>query len=135
MKPRTGVSFVLIILVGAVSLVVARSGPASAQEIHSGSYEQQSGEELYEGICQGCHMPDARGALGAGAYPALANNPRLRARMYPIIVVINGQRAMPPFGSELSDAQIANVVNYIRTRFGNRYEDKVSPAEVKAARR
>ena len=55
--------------------------------------------------------------------------------MYPIIVVINGQRAMPPFGSELSDAQIANVVNYIRTRFGNRYEDKVSPAEVQAARR
>lgn len=133
MKPSTGILCVLIIL-GVAVLAIARSRPASAQEIHAGGYEQQSGEDLYEGICQGCHMPDAKGALGAGAYPALANNPRLRARMYPIVVVINGQKAMPPFGAELSDVQIANVINYVRTRFGNHYKDPVLPAEVRAAR-
>ena len=80
-------------------------------------------------------MPDAKGATGAGAYPALANDSRLNAAIYPITVVINGQRAMPNFGDDLSDEQIAGVINYIRTHFGNRYKDVVSPAAVKAARR
>jgi mono/diheme cytochrome c family protein len=133
LRPRAGISCALAIL-GLAGLAVARSGPASAQELHAGRYEQQSGKDLYEGICQGCHMPDANGAVGAGAYPALAHDPRLRAPMYPLIVVINGQKAMPPFGAELSDVQIANVINYVRTRFGNHYKDPVSPAEVKAAR-
>ena len=39
------------------------------------NFEEVSGDELYHAICQGCHMPDAQGAKGAGAYPALANNP------------------------------------------------------------
>ena len=38
---------------------------------------QQGGEAIYKGICQDCHMPDARGAVGAGMYPALAGNPKL----------------------------------------------------------
>ena len=80
-------------------------------------------------------MPDAKGTAGAGTYPALANNARLVAAVYPIIVVLNGQRAMPGFGAELSDGQIANVINYVRTHFGNRYKDVVSPAAIKAARR
>jgi len=132
MKPSMGILFVMIILVG---LGVARSGDSYAQEIYAGTYKQQSGEEIYKGICQGCHMPDAKGAVGAGAYPALANNIRLVAGIYPITVVVNGQRAMPPFGSDLTDIQIANVINYIRTHFGNHYKDGVSAAAVKAARR
>jgi mono/diheme cytochrome c family protein len=105
-----------------------------AQEIFAGGYTQQSGEELYKSICQGCHMPNGKGAIGAGAYPALANNSRLTAAIYPITVVLNGQRAMPPFGASLSDAQIANVINYIRTHFNNRYKDPVLASAVKAAR-
>jgi len=34
----------------------------------------------------------------------------------------------------LTDAQIADVVNYIRTHFGNRYSDKVTPDLVKTMR-
>jgi mono/diheme cytochrome c family protein len=113
---------------------VALIDGTEAQEIHAGSYPQQSGEDLYKGICQGCHMPDAKGAVGAGAYPALADDRRLAASIYPITVVVHGQRAMPSFGPELTDAQIANVVNYVRTHFGNRYKDSVSPADVQAAR-
>jgi mono/diheme cytochrome c family protein len=33
-----------------------------------------------------------------------------------------------------SDQQIADVVNYVRTHFGNNYKDKVTPADVKSAR-
>jgi mono/diheme cytochrome c family protein len=79
-------------------------------------------------------MSDAQGAIGAGAYPALAHNPRLRAAIYPITLILHGQRAMPPFDDSLSDAQIANVINYVRTHFGNRYKDQVTPAMVKAQR-
>ena len=34
----------------------------------------------------------------------------------------------------LNDQQIADVVNYIRTNFGNNYKDKVKPEDVKAQR-
>jgi mono/diheme cytochrome c family protein len=107
---------------------------AEAQEIYAGKYPQQTGEDLFRNICQGCHMPDAKGAIGAGAYPALAGNPRLAAAIYPITVVLQGQRAMPPFGESLSDEQVANVINYVRTNFGNHYRDTVTPAAVAARR-
>lgn len=106
----------------------------SAQDFFTGHFPQQTGEGLYKGVCQGCHMPDAKGAVGAGAYPALANDPRMQTPVYPALVVINGQKAMPQFGDALNDDQIANVVNYIRSSFGNHYADKVTPAQVKALR-
>ena len=107
---------------------------ARAQEIYMGTFPQQSGEDLFKNICQGCHMPDAKGAIGAGAYPALADNPRLKAAIYPVVVVLHGQRAMPSFGDSLNDEQIANVINYVRTHFGNHYKDQVTPQVVKAQR-
>jgi mono/diheme cytochrome c family protein len=107
---------------------------ATAQEIYMGTFPQQSGEDLFKNICQGCHMPDAKGAIGAGAYPALADNPRLKAAIYPVVVVLHGQRAMPSFGDSLNDEQIANVINYVRTHFGNHYKDQVTPQVVKAQR-
>jgi mono/diheme cytochrome c family protein len=116
-------------------LAMAAGGAVCAQEIHAGAYPQKTGEDLFKGICQGCHMPDAKGAVGAGAYPALASNMRLVAPIYPIMVVVNGQRAMPSFGDDLSDEQVANVINYVRTHFGNHYKDVVSHAAVKAVRR
>jgi mono/diheme cytochrome c family protein len=89
------------------------------------------GEAVYKGVCQGCHMPDAKGAQGAGMYPALAENPRLASNLYPVAIVLNGKNGMPSFGRVLDDAQIAAVVNYVRTHFGNNYTDAVSTADVK----
>jgi len=97
-------------------------------------FPQQGGEAIFRGICQDCHMPDAKGATGAGMYPALAHNPKLEIAGYPLSVVVNGQKAMPAFGPMLSDQQVADVVNYVRSHFGNHYNDKVSPMDVKAAR-
>jgi mono/diheme cytochrome c family protein len=121
-------------LVGLVALACVASRPASAQEIYAGKYGQETGEALFQAICQGCHMPDAKGAIGAGAYPALAGNVKLVAALYPVSVVISGRKAMPAFGPDLSDSQIANVVNYVRTHFGNHYTDAVTPAGVRTAR-
>ena len=110
------------------------AAPALAQGFGGGHYPEQTGEGLYKSICQGCHMPDAKGATGAGAYPALAGNKKLGAKAYPAMVVLKGQKAMPEFGSSFSDAQVAEVVNYVRTHFGNSYTDAVAPDEVKALR-
>ena len=110
------------------------SRAALSQEIPAGKFPQQTGEDLYKNICQGCHMPDAKGAIGAGAYPALAANPRLAAAIYPITVVLRGQRAMISLGESLNDEQVASVLNYVRTHFGNRYKDVVTPTAVAARR-
>ena len=99
-----------------------------------GGFTEQGGEAIFKNVCQGCHMPDAKGAVGAGMYPALAKNPKLEVAGYPVSVVVNGQKAMPAFGGMMSDQQIADVVNYVRTHFGNNYKDKVAPADVKAVR-
>jgi mono/diheme cytochrome c family protein len=107
--------------------------PAQAQQIRPG-FPQQSGEDIFKGICQGCHMPDAKGAVGAGRYPALVDDKNLAAAGYPIGIVLHGQKAMPWFSDYLTDDQVANVVNYVRTHFGNSYTDMVTPADVKQQR-
>ena len=85
-------------------------------------------------VCAACHMPDAKGAKGAGSYPALAGNTRLRSGAYPAYVVVKGMNGMPPLGQDMTDEQVADVVNYVRTHFGNDYQDAVLPADVKALR-
>jgi len=98
-------------------------------------FAEASGEELFANVCQGCHMQDAMGATGAGTYPSLASNSYLQSSGYPLHVVVHGRRAMPPFGDMLSDDQIAAVVNYVRTHFGNNFRDAVTAGDVKDARR
>jgi mono/diheme cytochrome c family protein len=98
------------------------------------SFIEKTGEALYANICQACHMEDGKGAVGAGFYPALANNLKLEARSYPVYVVLHGFKAMPPLEKLLSDGQVAAVVNYVRTHFGNAFKDSVRIQEVSVAR-
>lgn len=88
------------------------------------------GAALYHVVCQGCHMPAGQGATGAGRYPALANNATLAAAPYPVLTILNGRNAMPALGGFLDDAQVAAIVNYVRTNFGNHYGDTVGAADV-----
>jgi mono/diheme cytochrome c family protein len=104
---------------------------AHAQERNPHRYK--SGKEVYERICQACHMPDAKGAKGAGAYPALARNPNLENSLYPVVVILRGLKSMPAF-SDLTDSEIVNVTNYIRTNFGNTFSDQVTVEQVKGLR-
>jgi mono/diheme cytochrome c family protein len=105
--------------------------------------EAMDGRQIYEGICQGCHMADGGGAVGAGHYPALAKDPTLASRQYMALTLLMGRRNMPAFGENhaigfggpavtLSNAQIAAVINYVRTNFGNHYTDSITAAEVGA---
>lgn len=80
-------------------------------------------------------MPDAKGACGAGCYPPLADNPAVALPGFAVRTVVHGLKGMPAFGRMLSNRQIAAVINFVRTHFGNHYSSRVTPAEVKAARR
>ena len=128
---RTSPMMRRVLAVSVLTLGLASiSGAAFAQR--GGAFSEQTGEQIYKGICQGCHMPDAKGAQGAGMYPALAGNKKLAAKAYPALVVVRGQKAMPSFNGLLSDTQVANVVNYVRSNFGNSYADTITADEVKA---
>jgi mono/diheme cytochrome c family protein len=140
--PAYGSSFAAAAAIAALLSLFAPA--ASAQNGARGSFNlalsasfrftEQTGEALYANSCQACHMPDGKGATGAGTYPALAGNKNLQAGGYPVSVVINGQRGMPPIGFMMSNEQVAAVVNYVRTHFGNDYDDAVTGEDVKLAR-
>jgi mono/diheme cytochrome c family protein len=118
------------------SLLYAATPPSSDPSLaNPNHFVSDDGAFLYRAACQGCHMSDARGATGAGTYPALANDPRLQSALYAAVLVVNGSKAMPPLGRFLDDAQVAAVVNYVRTHFGNRYTDELLPESVKGVRR
>jgi cytochrome c553 len=95
-----------------------------------GHFAHQDGATLFRAICQGCHMADAKGAVGAGFYPALAGNAKLASASYPALVVLKGRHGMPAFAAYLSDAQVAEVVNYVRSHFGNEYKDALTQPDV-----
>lgn len=89
------------------------------------------GRRVYEAKCASCHRSDGRGK--PPHYPPLAANQSITmtSAVNPIRMVLNGgyppgtrrnpmPYGMPPFAQEMSDADIANVVTYIRTAWGNR---------------
>jgi mono/diheme cytochrome c family protein len=118
----------------------ARAG-AKAVVADTGMLGTNEGSQIYAQICQGCHMPDGRGAVGAGRYPAFAGSAAIASAPYMVVTILDGRRNMPAFKKPrpdgnffppvyLTDTQVANVVNYIRTSFGNRYPDRITAEDV-----
>src|ERR1700716_83837 len=137
-KPRAAFATTISAAASLLSLMACAQSAASSASpgLSQGlRFFEMSGEELFASVCRGCHMHDARGAAGAGTYPSLAGNSNLEAGGYPVAVVVNGQRGMPAFGAMMSDDQVAAVVNYLRTHFGNNYGDAVTAEDVKTVRR
>ncbi len=113
---------------------VPLDSPYHANLMGPSHFLQTDGAQLYQAVCQACHMANAMGGAGAAAFPALAKNAKLAEAGYPISMVTNGHKAMPGFKSQMSDAQIAAVVTYVRTHFGNDYKDPVALEQVAATR-
>jgi mono/diheme cytochrome c family protein len=133
MKPHFPILVATVLLAATAS---ADPPAASSGAVLSPSwrFSQQTGDALYANVCQACHMSNGEGATGAGRYPALARNEKLAASGYALEVVLHGQKAMPPFARLMNDDQVAAVVNYVRTHFGNNYTDPITPQDVKSAR-
>lgn len=121
---------------------VERGGAAPAQPVEVDM--QALGQQVYQSSCMACHQASGQG-LG-GAFPPLAGadwvtgNPET-----PINIVLHGligpievkgatyNGAMPGFGSQLSDQEVAAVVSYVRGAWGNR-ADPVAVELVESAR-
>lgn len=98
-------------------------------------FGERGGADLFDNVCAACHQPDAKGAIGAAAYPPLAADQKLASTDFLLSVLLDGLRGMPPLGRMMSDEQVADVVNYVRTHFGNSYADAVSASQAATARK
>jgi mono/diheme cytochrome c family protein len=124
------------VAVAGASPALADYSPAKSVAMSRGwEFGEQGGAELFRNVCAACHQADAKGAIGAGAYPPLAADQKLVSTEYMLTVLLRGSKSMPPVGLMMSDAQVADVVNYVRTHFGNAYPGALSAADVAAARR
>jgi mono/diheme cytochrome c family protein len=117
-------------------IALAAAVAVRAQDIAGGTtsvHVSEEGKQVYEQICQACHMADAKGSgnNGAGAMiPALAGNPKLANKDYPITLLLKGRGGMPWFTDILTQEQMAAVITYVRGHFNN-YPDPVTAADVK----
>lgn len=125
----------LLAMAGASAIVFAAVS-GQAQDVSGGGSSAAptsgDGKQVYEEICQACHMADAKGGGGAGAeIPALAGNPKLKDPKFIVTILLKGRGGMPWFTDMLSPAQMAAVSTYVRGHF-NSYPDPISEGDVKA---
>ncbi|RBJ83193.1 cytochrome c [Pseudomonas sp. MWU12-2534b] len=133
-----------------------KSLPANDPKDQPHSYDQQVAEALWKGDdskpgaavyidnCAACHRTDGQGYTRV--FPALAGNPVLQSADATslIHIVLKGGTlpathsapstfSMPPFAWRLSDQEVADVVNFIRSSWGNQ-ASPVKPGDVAALR-
>ncbi len=119
---------------------------ASAPSAAAGGYRYDAtkGQALFAANCSACHQTTGEGI--PGAFPPLkgnaaVDNPDPTLHIHTVLhgaqgVTIGGVKytsVMPPFAGQLGDADIADIVNYERSSWGN-HSTHVTPAEVAAVR-
>lgn len=88
---------------------------------YGGSAEAQgsAGQAGFSANCAACHQEDGKGV--EGAFPALVGNAFLLGpEEQPIGLLLKGRGAMPSFAGELKDDQIAQILSYARSAWGNK---------------
>src|SRR5690554_274335 len=119
------------------------SGSASSESPDSGggtAAAKADGAAIYSAQCSACHQANGQGV--PGAFPPLASSEWLLAdAAIPVAIVHDGlqgeiqvagntfQGVMPKFGGTLSDAELAAVLSYARSEWGNS-AGEIDPATV-----
>lgn len=111
--------FLVVVLGASVAAAVPQSAP-SANPVPYAPASVARGKTFFLQNCQSCHDEDGRARSAAVAIAADLTNPdrwkfgRSDAQVFNTIK--NGAaEAMPPFGTDLKDEQIWDVVNFIRS--------------------
>lgn len=112
---------------------------------HTSGAGKAGGAQLYAANCEKCHQPKGTGI--PGAIPPLAHNPTVTGNAEKVIEIVKYGKSgrlrfkgttydgtMPAWRGQLDDAQIARVVSYIRSAWGNR-ASAVTKGEVAKADR
>ncbi|EZP31663.1 cytochrome c [Pseudomonas sp. RIT288] len=121
-------------------------GLASSDELtlRGGKPADNPGWHIFSGTCANCHQPDGQGTR---EYPSLFHNTATSRRDNLIAAIVYGVHRevdgvaidMPAFGPDalftdrLNDQQIADVSNYVLSRYGNA-DAVVTAADVALAR-
>lgn len=119
------------------------TGAAPAASAAS-SYDPAKGKALYTANCAACHQATGEGL--PGAFPPLKGNEVANAadpskHMHVVLHGLQGATIggtsytspMPPFATVLKDADIASIINYERSSWGN-HGTPVTAAQVAAER-
>ena len=81
-----------------------------------------AGREVYRAYCQACHEADGRGLPGRGA-PLVESRHALATPEVPARILLHGKEGatglMPAIGAALTDAQVAEVLTYVRREWGH----------------
>ncbi len=115
----------------ATGAAVPASAPASVATPAGGGFDIAKAQALFTANCAACHQASGEGL--PGAFPPLKGNAAVNdadATTH-IRVVLHGLQGssvggvtysspMPPFANTLSDADIANIIDYERSSWGNR---------------
>jgi mono/diheme cytochrome c family protein len=120
------------------------NSPRSTAVTEEGNRLAPLGKKIYDAQCALCHATEGQGK--PPDFPPLASNQsiQMNSSVNPIRMVLNGgyppgthknptPYGMPPFAQLLSDEEVAAVVTYIRTAWGN-HGTPVSEQEVNALR-
>ena len=103
----------------------------------------ERGKEVYASYCMNCHMEDGK---GTDVFPPVAKTDYLKKPTKLLInIILQGQSgeivvnkkkydALMPAQPYLDDAQIADVLNYLRNSLGNKIAGTITPEQVKALR-
>jgi mono/diheme cytochrome c family protein len=98
-------------LVYAVALLGAAAASGSAMA-------QTDGATLFAQNCSACHQPMGQGV--PGAFPALAGDKFVVGDPKgPAYVVTHGRGGMPNFSDDLDDTQVAAILSFVRSSWGN----------------
>jgi mono/diheme cytochrome c family protein len=102
------------------------------------------GKEIYSGNCSSCHMEKGEGV--EGTFPPLVKSSYVTGDTGQLInILLQGQSGEitvdgksysmdMPAQSHLSDEEIADVLNFIRSSWGNKTKKAVLAADVKEKR-
>jgi len=115
--------------------------PEAASKVRWAGDRSAAGSAIYATNCSGCHQANGKGI--AGSVPALAGDGAVTAREpYNVIMsMLEGfaphgtYGAMGSFANALSDDQIADVTNYVRTAWGNAALPNATPWGVSSLRK
>jgi len=121
----------IFVLLGVGLISMKSQSPLAAAALKPAGPPAERGKIIYEQTCLPCHQADAGGV--PGMTPPLRKSPYVQgtpARLIGIIlqglndgVEIDGEtytNPMPPFGAVLKDEDIADVLSYLRSHFGNK---------------
>jgi cytochrome c oxidase subunit 2 len=93
------------------------------------------GEKGYNMVCAMCHQASGKGL--PPTFPSLLDSPIVRSpdrKNEHIKNVLFGKNAMPAFGEQKTDLEIAAIITYERNAWGHDSKDIVQPGDVKAIR-